>query len=81
MVDSPVFDFLAKVSKPTICIFGTNDNLIPNKFLNGGPTKKYAKACAEKMPDCTFHMINKAGHFVMFEKSKEVNDLIKEFLK
>lgn len=81
MVDSPVFDFLAKVQKPTICIFGTNDNLIPNRFLNGGPTKKYAKAGSEKMPDCTFHMINKAGHFVMFEKSKEVNNLIKEFLK
>lgn len=81
MVDNPVFDFLPEVKQKTLCIFGENDNLIPNRFLNGGPTKKYAEMGAEKMPNCELHMINKAGHFVMFEKSAEVNKLMRNFLK
>ncbi|MEZ4912235.1 MAG: alpha/beta hydrolase [Saprospiraceae bacterium] len=81
MVNSPVFDFLPQVKQPTLCIFGANDNLIPNRFLNGGPTSKYAKAGANKMPNCSLHMVNKAGHFVMFEKANEVNSLIKDFIR
>lgn len=81
MVDSPVFDFLHLVKQPTLCVFGANDNLIPNRFLNGGPTAKFAKAGAEKMPNCTLQMIDKAGHFVMFEKPNDVNNLMKSFLK
>lgn len=81
MVDTPVFDFLDKVMQPTICIFGENDNLIPNRYLNGGPTVKFAQAGAKKLPSCSLHMIRQCGHFVMFEKPDEVNLLIKDFLK
>ncbi len=81
MVDSPVFDYLPAVKQQTLCIFGENDNLIPNRFLNGGTTKKFAKMGAEKMPNCDLHLLKKAGHFVMFEKSAEVNTLIRAFLK
>jgi pimeloyl-ACP methyl ester carboxylesterase len=81
MVDQPVFDFLPMVKQPTLCIFGENDNLIPNRYLNGGPTKKYAQQGAAQMPDVNLKMIKKAGHFVMFEKSGEVNKYIQEFLK
>ena len=81
MTDSPVFDFLHDVKQKTLCVFGANDNLIPNRYLNGGYTKKYAKMGADLMPDCSLHMVEKAGHFVMFEKSEEVNHLIKDFLK
>lgn len=81
MVDSPVFDFLPLVKQKTLCIFGANDNLIPNRFLNGGETEKFAKMGAEKMPNATLHMIPKAGHFVMFEKASEVNALVTSFLK
>lgn len=81
MVDSPVFDFLQDVKQKTLCIFGANDNLIPNRYLNGGYTEKFAIKGAQKMTDCDLHIINKAGHFVMFEKSEEVNELIRSFLK
>lgn len=81
MVDSPVFDFLPNVKHKTLCVFGENDNLIPNRYLNGGPTKKYAKMGAERMPNCDLKMINKAGHFVMYEKAAEVNTMIRDFLK
>lgn len=81
MVDSPVFDFLPLIKQKTLCIFGANDNLIPNRFLNGGETEKFAKMGAEKMPNATLHVIPKAGHFVMYEKATEVNELVKSFLK
>lgn len=80
MVENPVYDFLPDVKQKTLCIFGAADNLIPNRYLNGGFTEKYAKMGAERMPDCNLHMIKKAGHFVMFEKSEEVNKLIRSFL-
>lgn len=81
MVNGPVFEFLPQVKQPTLCIFGANDNLIPNRYLNGGPTSKYAKAGAQRMPNCTLHLVKKAGHFVMFEQANEVNALIQDFLK
>ncbi len=81
MVDSPIFEFLPMIKQPTLCVFGANDNLIPNRFLNGGPTEKFAKAGAERIPNCTLEMVDKGGHFVMFEKAEEVNKLIQDFVK
>lgn len=80
MVDEPVFDYLPDVSQPTIVFFGEYDNLIPNRFLNGGKTEKYARMGAERIPDCTLHMIPEAGHFVQFESWKTVNHHILQFM-
>ena len=81
MVDQPVYEFLPQVKQATLCIFGENDNLIPNRYLNGGFTRRYAKKGANRLPDCSLIMIPHAGHFVMFEKSEEVNAFIKNFIK
>lgn len=80
MVDQPVFEFLPKVKQSTICVFGSQDNLIPNRYLHGGSTEKIAKIGAERMSDCKVEMIESAGHFVMFEKSDIVNEKIRAFL-
>ena len=80
MVNTPVYDFLPQVLQPTLCIYGANDNLIPNRFLNGGKTEKYARAGASRMPNCKLEMIKDCGHFVMFEKPEEVNTFIANFL-
>lgn len=80
MVDHPVFEFLPNVKQPAICLFGSQDNLIPNRYLHGGPTEKVAKAGAEKMSDCKVEMIDNAGHFIMFEKADIVNEKIRQFL-
>jgi len=42
MVDEPVFDFLEKINNQTLIIYGNADNLIPNRFLNGGKTADIA---------------------------------------
>jgi pimeloyl-ACP methyl ester carboxylesterase len=81
MVDQPVYDVLHQVKQPSLIIYGKNDNLIPNRYLNPGTTKAIAKDGASKMPNASLHLIRKAGHFVHFEKANEVNNLIKNFLK
>jgi pimeloyl-ACP methyl ester carboxylesterase len=81
MVDEPVLELLPKIKQPTLIIFGENDNLIPNRFLNPGRTKKIADIGKSKIPDSQLFMVKKAGHFVHFEKALEVNMAIKEFLR
>ena len=81
MVDQPIYEFLPRIEQPTLAIFGANDNLIPNRFLNAGRTEKYAKDGISKMPNGTLIMLEKTGHFAQFENSEAVNSHIIEFLK
>ncbi|MHC1774251.1 MAG: alpha/beta fold hydrolase [Lentimicrobium sp.] len=81
MVDEPVIDLLNGITQPTLIIFGENDNLIPNRFLNPGKTKKIAEAGKNKIPGSHLILVKKAGHFVQFEKPDEVNNGIMDFMK
>lgn len=81
MVDEPVYDYLPQVKQPSLIIFGENDNLIPNRYLHGGPTRKVAEDGASRMPAAQLKMIPKAGHFVMFEQAATVNQLVMDFLR
>lgn len=81
MVDEPVVRDFKKLSMKTLVVFGEADQLIPNRFLHGGPTRKIAEKAAQLIPNSQAEVIPKAGHFVMFEKSEEVNNLIVDFLK
>lgn len=80
MVDEPVLEMLDHIQQPTLIIFGENDNLIPNRFLNPGPTIDIAKIGNKKIPDSKLVMIAKAGHFVQFEKPEEFNGAVESFL-
>lgn len=81
MVNDPVYDLLPKLTMPVLSLFGEYDNLIPNRFLNGGSTVEVAKKGSSQIPQSVLIMIEKAGHFVQFEKSEEVNAAIRGFLK
>ena len=81
MVDAPVFEYLKEIKQPVLVLFGKNDNLIPNRFLNGGNTEKYARAGAEQIPDCKLVMVDKAGHFAQFEQAGVFNENVISFLK
>lgn len=81
MVDQPIFEFLPKINIPTLIIYGKQDNLIPNRFLNPGRTEDIARAGADQIPNSQLNMVNKAGHFVHFEQAEIVNQLLTDFLK
>lgn len=81
MVDEPVIDYLQDISVPTLILFGENDNLIPNRFLNPGPTVDIAKYGASKIKVSKLVMVPKCGHFMMFEKPEVFNKEVKEFFK
>ncbi len=79
MVNEPVIDYLEDVKVPTLILFGENDNLIPNRFLNPGPTERIANNGASKIPNSKLVMVPKCGHFLMFEKSDIFNAQVIEF--
>lgn len=81
MVNEPVIDFLHKVTQPTLILFGENDNLIPNLFLNPGKTEDIAKIGASKIPNSKLIMIPKCGHFLQFEKPREFSNAVIDFIK
>lgn len=81
MVDFPVFDNLKNIRQPVLVFFGENDNLIPNRFLNGGKTEKYAKMGNSQLKNSRLVMVPHAGHFVQFEKPDVINEEMKSFLK
>ena len=81
MVDNSVRDYLKDIKVPTLILFGENDNLIPNRYLNPGKTVDIAKYGASKIPNSKLIMIPKTGHFLMFEKPEVFNKETREFLK
>lgn len=81
MVDQPVFEFLEDIRQPTLVVFGENDNLIPNRFLNPGFTEVIAKQGVDKIPNAQLKMISKCGHFAQFEKADQVNSEIRNFIQ
>jgi len=81
MVDQPVYDFLPNIKQETLIVFGENDNLIPNPYLNPGFTEDIGKTAKERIPNSTLVMVPSCGHFVEFEKAQVFNDAVKDFLK
>ncbi len=80
MVNEPVFRDLGSLNLPTLIVFGEADKLIPNRYLNGGSTRKIGELANMKIKQSELFMVKKAGHFVSFEKADEVNGRILEFL-
>ena len=81
MLHEPVFNSLHLVQQPALVIFGDRDALIPNRMIHPTTTRKIAEEGAAQMPHAELHIVEKAGHFVQWEKAKEVNELIREFIK
>jgi len=82
MLDEPVLQDLNKIKMPVLMIFGKEDALIPNRYFH--PTQdllSLSKTAKEHLPKLEVKIIEKAGHFVNFEKAAEVNREIEDFMK
>jgi pimeloyl-ACP methyl ester carboxylesterase len=81
MLNEPVWEILPEIKQETLIVFGEKDNLIPNPVFSRQKTESIAKAGAARMPFSELLIIPEAGHFVMFEKPKEFNNAVTDFLK
>ncbi|NND06565.1 MAG: alpha/beta hydrolase [Saprospiraceae bacterium] len=82
MLDEPIFHMLGSVQQNALIIFGNEDQLIPNQILHpGATTKSVAEKGTAQLPLSHLLMVSRAGHFVMFERPRIVNDAIHSFLR
>lgn len=81
MVDEPVLPFLKNIKQPVLILFGENDNLIPNRFLNPGRTKEIAEAGHRELPNSKLVMIPRIGHFLQFESPTIFNQEVQRFIQ
>lgn len=80
MLHEPVYDRLPRILQPTLIVYGERDALIPTRALHPTTTRKIAEDGAARIPFSELHLIPNCGHFVQWEKSKEVNALIEIFM-
>ncbi len=81
MLNEQVNQFLSTISTPTLIIFGDKDQLIPNKLIHFSETpESIAKSGTSLIPNSSYKMIKNAGHFVMIEKFKEVNQSMNDWI-
>lgn len=80
MVNQPVFNLLKKITQPVLIVFGNNDNLIPNRFLNPGRTRDVALAGYNQINRATLILIPRCGHFVQWEGAERFNNEIIRFI-
>jgi pimeloyl-ACP methyl ester carboxylesterase len=82
MIDEPVYEQLPQVQVPTLIIFGAQDALIPNRYLNPNlTTQAVAQTGRERIPNSQLVMLPEAGHFLQFEQAEAFNRAIRDFLK
>jgi len=80
MLDEPVYDRLSEINTETLVVYGENDALIPNKYLNPGlTTKAVAEAGVKKLPNASLYMIPECGHFIAYD-CPAVSEIIIQFL-
>lgn len=81
MLDEPVFDRLKDIQLPTLVVYGANDQLIPNRYLNPTlTTEAVARTGADQMPHAQPELIQNCGHFISFDQPAEINELLRVFL-
>lgn len=80
MLDEPIFDILPEITQPTLVFYGEDDQLIPNPYLNPGPTKEIAEAGTAQLKQSRLIMLPETGHFLQYERADQFNQEVLKFL-
>lgn len=81
MVSEPTSAYLSSLSLPSLILFGTADNMIPNPLKKGVKTKDIANDAAMLIPNAKLVLMPFKGHFLPLEASNECISSILDFLK
>lgn len=80
MLNEPVFNELPLIKQKTLVLFGERDVFIPNRLIHPFTTRDIAEKGVQKLENGQLMMLPHCGHYVQWEKYKEVNDAIIHFL-
>ncbi len=81
MLDEPTFNKIKNISVPTLIIYGKNDGLIPNPYLNPGFTADVFQWGAKQIPNCKVYEIDNCGHMLHIEKPEEFSNAVLDYIK
>lgn len=81
MLDGPTSDKLKDIKVPTLIIYGKQDGLIPNPYLNPGFPSDVFESGAKLIPNCKLAEINDSGHMVMMEQPEKFDEAVLNFLQ
>lgn len=80
MVDHPVLDRLGELAVPTLIVFGTADEMIPNPVFTGGSTRRIAEIGHAAIPGSELVLIRGAGHTVHYDAPDAWNRAVLQWL-
>lgn len=82
MVNEPVHHFLQHIHQPALVLFGENDKLIPNKWVNPQMTiEDIANEAKKNLRHSTVKRIADCGHYLPMENPAVVANAIEDFCK
>lgn len=80
MIEEPVYDLLPQLQMPVQIIFGRQDRYIPSPLLHPGlALEEMVREATGRIPQAEVHFLDRCGHFVQWEQTEEVNELLKAF--
>lgn len=80
MIDEPTSDYLHLITHPTFIIYGNEDGLIPNRYLNPGHTADVFEQGVSKIPNATSKALRKSGHLLQIENPTGFNSALLDYL-
>lgn len=83
MLEGPVVRELHRLTQPVLAVFGAQDALIPNRYLNPHltPSDVVAQACAALPAHARVELLDQAGHLLLIEQADAFRALLLAFLQ
>jgi pimeloyl-ACP methyl ester carboxylesterase len=82
MLDEPVADRLKEIEVPTLIVFGRQDKLIPNQILHLDQTVETVAAFGEReIENAELLLLDKAGHFVQWDRAAAFSEAVRAFVR
>lgn len=80
MLSEPVVSLLPQLKTETLVVFGQNDRLIPNTILHSNLSVDDVLEVATQIPKVKTLKLDRAGHFIQWDRPKELSDIITQFI-
>lgn len=80
MLIEPVYSELSMIKVPTLVLYGENDQLIPNQILHKNLKVEDVLKISNYISGSDAFMIDKAGHFIQWDRPQEVASKISLFI-